>query len=291
MWWGLAAVVVAGLMFVPDRVEQCRRRRQRVRGLHPERHLCRPEPTTSRPTSRARTTSTTSSPTSPWALTARPSRSATTAPPASPASVSAAIYTDQEFSLVIADPDSDEAVACGDILQPDADEFEEAGRGRGAAAPGRVERGRRDRGHRAVHPRSASWTSRRPRCGSSSPPNPISVPGDAAAGYRGLRPGRAVRVARRTRSGSSSRARTTTTSCRSRPSPPTAGEPVTVASYGVRRRTWLRTGRGLHRPGLLAGHRGCRAGEPAGCGDILEADAEEFTEAGLALVQICSPTR
>ena len=39
----------------------------------------------------------------------------------------AAIYTDQQFSMVIADADTDEAVACGDILRPDADEFGEAG--------------------------------------------------------------------------------------------------------------------------------------------------------------------
>ena len=34
-----------------------------------------------------------------------------------------AIYTDEEFSLVITDTDSDEPVACGDILQPDADQI------------------------------------------------------------------------------------------------------------------------------------------------------------------------
>src|SRR5829696_8348393 len=38
-----------------------------------------------------------------------------------------AIYTDQQFSMVIEDADTDEAVACGDILRPDADEFGEAG--------------------------------------------------------------------------------------------------------------------------------------------------------------------
>ena len=39
----------------------------------------------------------------------------------------AAAYTDQDFSLVIADAESGEPAACGDILEPDADEFAEAG--------------------------------------------------------------------------------------------------------------------------------------------------------------------
>ena len=84
----------------------------------------------------------------------------------------AAIYTDQQFSMVITDPDTDDAVACGDILRPDADRVRGSRPGRGAAAPGRVERRRRGRGHRAGHASSASWTSRRPGFGSSSPPTP-----------------------------------------------------------------------------------------------------------------------
>ena len=39
----------------------------------------------------------------------------------------AAAYTDQSFSVVLTDPGSDEPVACGDILEPDDDEFTEAG--------------------------------------------------------------------------------------------------------------------------------------------------------------------
>ena len=53
-----------------------------------------------------------------------------------------------------------------------------------------------------------------------------------------------------------------------------------------RRRTWLRSGRGLHRSGLLAVIADAESGEPAACGDILEADADEFEEAGQALVQV-----
>ena len=38
-----------------------------------------------------------------------------------------AIYTDQDFSLVISDTDSGDPVACGDILEPDNDKYGEAG--------------------------------------------------------------------------------------------------------------------------------------------------------------------
>ncbi len=56
-----------------------------------------------------------------------------------------AIYTDQQFSLVVADPDSGEAVACGDILRPDADQFGEAGMAVVQLLPVGVERRRRAR--------------------------------------------------------------------------------------------------------------------------------------------------
>ena len=47
--------------------------------------------------------------------------------PGAPGFGLAAAYTDQDFSLVIADAESGEPAACGDILEPDADEFAEAG--------------------------------------------------------------------------------------------------------------------------------------------------------------------
>ena len=37
------------------------------------------------------------------------------------------LYTDQAYSMVITGPDSDDPVACGDLLQPDDDDAEEAG--------------------------------------------------------------------------------------------------------------------------------------------------------------------
>ena len=47
--------------------------------------------------------------------------------PGAPGFGLAAAYTDQNFSLVIADAESGEPAACGDILEADADEFVEAG--------------------------------------------------------------------------------------------------------------------------------------------------------------------
>jgi hypothetical protein len=39
----------------------------------------------------------------------------------------ALLYTDERFSMVVTDPDSGEAVACGDLLEPDDDRFGEEG--------------------------------------------------------------------------------------------------------------------------------------------------------------------
>ena len=39
----------------------------------------------------------------------------------------AASYTDQEFSVVLTDPGSDDPVACGDVLEPDDDEHTQSG--------------------------------------------------------------------------------------------------------------------------------------------------------------------
>ena len=95
-----------------------------------------------------------------------------------------AIYTDQQFSLVIADPDSDEAVACGDILRPDADQFEEAG----VAVVQLLPVGSSDVGgvaaiQRTSLQRELDITPTQVRIVLST--EPISVPGDVAAGYEG----------------------------------------------------------------------------------------------------------
>jgi hypothetical protein len=39
----------------------------------------------------------------------------------------ALLYTDQRFSMVVTDPDTGEALACGDLLEPDRDRFGEVG--------------------------------------------------------------------------------------------------------------------------------------------------------------------
>ena len=82
----------------------------------------------------------------------------------------AAIYTDQQFSMVISDPDTDDAVACGDILRPDADRFGEAGLAVVQLLPvgSRTSKGSRPSSGPLS---SASSTSRRPGVG-SPPPTP-----------------------------------------------------------------------------------------------------------------------
>ena len=258
---GPGRVVVAGAAGRAARVERRRRRRQRVRRLHPERHLCRSRPTTSRSTSRATTTRTTSSRTSPSATDGEPVTLGYYGAPGVPGFGVSAIYTDQQFSLVITDPDTDDAVACGDILRPDADQFGEAGVAVVQLLPGRSSSASKGSRPSSGPRSSASWTSRRPGCGSSSPPTPVSAPAEAAAGYDGYVQGGHVRFAGRAtlRVELKSRGRPRRRR-RSRPSPAETGDPVTVAYYGSRRRTRLRAGRGLHRPGLLAGHHRHRVG-------------------------------
>ena len=118
-----------------------------------------------------------------------------------------AIYTDQQFSMVIADPDTDEAVACGDILRPDADEFGEAGLALVQLLPGRASSdGPGGRGHRADHPPA--------RAGHHADPgadHPLHRARSACrpkrpAGYEGYVQGGQLRVAEPERSASSSRA-------------------------------------------------------------------------------------
>ena len=106
----------------------------------------------------------------------------------------AAIYTDQQFSMVITDPDTDEAVACGDILRPDADEFEEAG----LALVQLLPVGSSDvQGIAAIE--RATPPARAGHHADPGPDHPLHRPrqraGRRGGRVRGLRPGRAVRVA------------------------------------------------------------------------------------------------
>ena len=161
--------------------------------------------------------------------------------------------------MVITDPDSDDAVACGDILRPDADRVRGSRRGRGAAAPGRVER---RQGVAAIERArsSGSWTSRRPGLGSSSPPSRSACRPKRQPATRGTsRAGGASRRPDDVRVELGERGR------RYDVTPFQAVSAETGrARHGrllrVGRRTRLRAGRRLHRAGLLAGHRGPRIG-------------------------------
>ena len=108
----------------------------------------------------------------------------------------AAIYTDQQFSMVITDPGTDEAVACGDILRPDADEFGEAG----LAVVQLLPVGSSDvEGVAAIQrtalQRELDITPTQVRIILST--DPVSVPDEVAAGYEGYVQGGQLRVSGR----------------------------------------------------------------------------------------------
>ena len=218
--------------------------------------------------------STTSSPTSPSAADGEPVTLGYNGAPGVPGFGLAAIYTDQQFSLVIAEPGSDEAVACGDILRPDADQFEEAG----VAVVQLLPVGSSDvEGiaaiERASLQRELDITPTQVRIVLST--DPVSVPSDVAAGYEGYvqgghcdspdgrDPGRARERGRLRRHAVRGGLRRD-------------GRPRHRRFLRIRRRTRLRSGHCLRRPGLLAGDRGWRIGRAgrlrrhprSGCGRV-----------------------
>ena len=196
----------------------------------------------------------------------------------------AAVYADPQFSMVITDPDTEDAVACGDILQPDADQFGEAG----VALVQLLPIGSSDvEGvaaiERATLERERDITPTQVRIILTT--DPVSTPVEAAAGYEGYvqggqcgSPPGEVRVELKSQDDydvTPFKALSADT-----------GDPVTVASYGSP---------GAPGFGLAAAYTDQRfsvviadaeSDEPAACGDILEADENDFVEAGLALVQI-----
>ena len=162
-----------------------RRRRRRVRGSHPERHVCAADRRLQgRPRERGHVHDV-----EPYVAVGNDGEPVTLGyygAPGVPGFGLAAIYTDQQFSMVIADADTDDAVACGDILRPDADEFGEAGRLWCSCCPGRrsSERRPRARCHRAGNAPARAGRHADPR--PHHPRHrPVSAPADAAAGYDG----------------------------------------------------------------------------------------------------------
>jgi hypothetical protein len=201
-----------------------------------------------------------------------------------------AIYGgDQQYSLVVEDPETDEAVACGDILRPEADEFGEAGlalvqllpvgsSGAEEAVQGMavIERTRLQR--------ELDITPTRVRTLLTT--GPVSAPGraDGFGGYvQGGRcdsPVGELRAELENRDDDDEPAVTPY-----RGISPGTEEPVTLGYYGAA---------GAPGFGLAAAYTDQEfslviedgSGGPVGCGDILEPEAEQYEEAGLALVQV-----
>ena len=194
------------------------------------------------------------------------------------------IYTDEQFSLVIADPDSDEAVACGDVLRPDADEFGEAGLAVVQLLPvGSSEVEGLAAIQRTTLERELDITPTQVRIILST--EPVSVPADEAAGYDGYLQGGQCESPQGELRVELTNQDDDYAVTPYKALPADASDPVTVAYHG---------GPGAPGFGLAATNTdqdyslviSDAEGEPAACGDILEPAAEEFTEAGLALVQL-----
>ena len=196
----------------------------------------------------------------------------------------AAIYTDPQFSVVITDPDTDDAVACGDILQARCRPVREAG----VAVVQLLPVGSSDvEGvaaiERATLERELDITPTRVRIILTT--DPVSVPDEAAAGYEGyVQGGQCGSPPGELRVELKSEDEYDVTPFKAVSAD--TGDPVTVASYGSP---------GAPGFGLAAAYTDqdfslviadAESGERTACGDILEADADEFVEAGLALVQI-----
>jgi hypothetical protein len=197
----------------------------------------------------------------------------------------AAIYTDQAFSLVIADTETGDPVACGDILEPDADRFTEAGLAvvqllpvdtstvQGVATI-----------QRTPLQRENDVTPTRVRILLSEDVT-VGTVGQLADGYDGHvqarrcdEPAEGIRINLKSRGEHDVRPYLA--------QPRGGGAPVTVAYYGAPRAPGF---------GLAAAYTDLdfalvitdtETGAPLACGDILEPDDDQFTEAGVALVQL-----
>jgi hypothetical protein len=196
----------------------------------------------------------------------------------------AAIYTDQQFSMVITDPDTDDSVACGDILRPDADRFGEAGLAVVQLLPvGSSDVGGAAAIERATLERELDITPTRVQIILST--DNISEPAEATAGYEGyVQSGQCESPLEDVRIQLKSQDEYDVTPFQAVSAG--SGAPVTVAYYGSPRAPGF---------GLAAAYTDEHfsvviadpvSGEPVACGDILEASADEFVEAGLALVQL-----
>jgi hypothetical protein len=196
-----------------------------------------------------------------------------------------AIYTDQRFSLVITETETGDPVACGDILEPDADRFGEAG----VAVVQLLPVGDSTVQGMAVIQRTQlerelDVTPTRVRILLSTGIE-VAAPAEVAAGFDGyIQSGTCETPSDRLRVQLKGESDQDVTPYLAKPDG--SGEPVTVAYYGAP---------GVPGYGLAMAYTDevfslvvvdSENGEPVACGDILEPDVDEFSEAGVALVQL-----
>jgi hypothetical protein len=196
----------------------------------------------------------------------------------------AAIYTDQDFSLVVTDTDSGDPVACGDLLEPDADRFAEAGTAVVQLLP--VD----DSGVQGVAviqrtqlERELVVTPTRVRIMLSTGVE-VTTPAQTVGGYDAyIQSGTCEAPTDTLRVQLKGRADQDVTPFLAKPDG--SGEPVTVAYYGAPGAPGFGFASAYTDPSfsLVISDE---AGDPVGCGDILEPDDGDFADAGLALVQI-----
>lgn len=196
----------------------------------------------------------------------------------------AAIYSNQQFSMVITDPDSKDAVACGDILQPDADRFGEAGvaavqllpvGSSGVEGVATLERARLQR--------ELDVTPTRARIILST--EDVSVPAEAAAGYESyVQSGPCASPADDLRAESDSEDDYDVAPFQALSAE--GADPVTVAYYGSAGVTGFGLGAAYTEQNFSVVIADPASDATVACGDILQPDDEKFTEVGLALVQL-----
>jgi len=196
----------------------------------------------------------------------------------------AAVYTDLDFSLVITDTESGDPVACGDLLEPDADRFGEAGTAVVQLLP--VE----DSGVQGVAviqrtqlERELVVTPTRVRIILSTDVE-LTTPPQAVVGYDGyIQSGSCDSPTDRLRLDLKSHDDYDVNPYLA--SPDGSGDPVTVAYYGAPGAPGFGFASAYTDQSFSLVIRD-EAGDPVASGDILEPDDDDFAEAGLALVQL-----
>jgi hypothetical protein len=283
MWWGLAAVVVCGLLFVPIVLSNADDAPNGFEG-YVQSGTCADPSDEFKADLESEDNEYDVEPYVAVGADGEPVTLGYQGAPGVPGFGVAAIYTDQQFSLVIADPGSDEPVACGDILRPDADRFEEAG----VAVVQLLPVGSSDvEGIAAIErtalQRELDITPSRVRIVLST--DPVSVPSEVAAGYEGyVQGGHCDSPAGKTRVELKSEDDFDVIPFKALSAE--TGDPVTVASYGSAGAPGFGLATAYADQDFSLVIEDGESGEPAGCGDILEADSDEFVEAGVALVLI-----